>query len=155
MDVTAEMVAPCRPEELFVWVGDLSRYPDWLDMVPRAVPDEAHPDDPGPAWSVDLRGQVGPFARSKRLRMVRTAYAEGHSATFERMEHDGRDHSPWILKAEISPQDDGPEGPSTLLTMSMHYGGGLGGAVLEKILTDEIEASRPRLLERVAGAGAP
>jgi hypothetical protein len=145
------MLAPCRPEELFVWVGDLNRYPAWLDMVPRAVPAEAHPDDPGPAWSVDLLGQLGPFARSKRLRMVRTAYDEGRSVRFERMEHDGRDHSPWVLQAEITPQEpvDGDEA-STLLTMSMHYGGALGGAVLEKLLSDEIEKSRPRLLERIA-----
>jgi hypothetical protein len=145
VDVTAEMLAPCRPEDLFVWVEDLARYPDWLDIVPRAVPVEAHPDDPGPAWSVDLRGQLGPFARSKRLRMVRTVHEPAQRVQFDRMEHDSREHSPWILRAEITPQDDG-----ALLTMRMHYGGALGGAVLEKILADEIEKSRPRLLERVS-----
>ncbi len=154
VDVTAELLAPCRPEELFVWVGDLNRYPDWLDMVPRAVRAEPHPDDPGPAWSVDLLGQLGPFARSKRLRMVRTVYEQDRSARFERMEHDGRDHSAWVLQAVIAPQEPGGEDASTLLTMSMHYGGALGGAVLEKLLSDEIEKSRPRLLERVAGSAS-
>ena len=49
-----------RVEELFTWVGDLARYPAWLDIVPVAVPADPHPEDRGPAWSVDLRGH-GPF----------------------------------------------------------------------------------------------
>src|SRR5690606_30121098 len=68
VDVTATLDAPCSPEDLFPWVADLDRYPQWLDIVPRAVPVDAHADDAGPAWSVDLRGRLGPFARSKRLR---------------------------------------------------------------------------------------
>ena len=35
------------------------------------------------------------------------------------------------------------------LEMLLHYGGAFGGAVLERLLADEIEASRPRLAERV------
>ncbi|HEY6414605.1 MAG TPA: hypothetical protein VIX41_00150, partial [Acidimicrobiales bacterium] len=74
MDVTADLLAPCTPERLFGWVDDLAHYPEWLDIVPRATPVEAQDGDPGPAWSVDLRGRLGPFARSKRLRMVRTVH---------------------------------------------------------------------------------
>jgi hypothetical protein len=33
--------------------------------------------------------------------------------------------------------------------MHLHYGGSLWGPVLERLLSDEIERSRPRLLERV------
>jgi hypothetical protein len=147
MDVIAEMVAPCNPDELFAWVDDLGRYPDWLEIVPRAVRIEPRPGDPGPAWSVDLRGQLGPFARSKRLRMVRTIHEPPRLVQFERAEHDGRNHSAWLLRAEVAAQD----GTSSQLTMRLHYGGSLGGPLLEKLLADEIDRSRPRLVARVTG----
>ena len=38
MDITATLDAPCSPAELFGWVGDLARYPEWLSIVTRAVP---------------------------------------------------------------------------------------------------------------------
>jgi hypothetical protein len=148
VDVTATLDAPCAPEVLFPWVEDLGRYPQWLDIVPRAVPAAEHADDVGPAWSVDLRGRLGPFARSKRLRMVRVAHDAPHHARFERVEHDGREHSPWVLDAAI---DDGPDG--SRLTMRLHYGGRLWMAALDRLLTDEIERSRPRLLACVTADG--
>ena len=129
--------APCPPDVLFAWVSDLGRYPEWLDIVPRAVP-----IDEGKAWSVDLRGRLGPFARSKRLRMERTVCDEPSGRVrFERVEHDGRSHSPWVLTADVSETSDGSR-----LTMHLHYGGGLFGPVIERLLSDEIERSRPRLL---------
>ncbi|HMG40707.1 MAG TPA: SRPBCC family protein [Acidimicrobiales bacterium] len=152
MDVTAELVAPCGVEELFTWVGDLVRYPDWLDIVPTAVPAEPHPDDRGPAWSVDLRGQMGPFARSKRLRMVRVTHQPPLSVRFERVEHDGRHHSDWALQADVVPLDPENAHPSSLLRMQLHYGGALGGPIVEKLLADEITRSRPRLIELVEGS---
>ncbi len=145
MDVTASLDAPCAPDALFVWVGDLGRYPDWLDIVPRAVPVAAHDDDVGPAWSVDLRGRLGPFARAKRLRMVRTVHEAGRHARFERVEHDGREHSSWVLDAVITATPDGSR-----LTMGLHYGGRLWMPVLDRLLSDEIERSRPRLLARLS-----
>jgi hypothetical protein len=144
VDIAATLDAPCSPDELFLWVDDLGRYPDWLDIVPRAVPVEAHPHDVGPAWSVDLRGRLGPFARAKRLRMVRTATESGRHARFERREHDGRQHSEWVLDARIDETADGSR-----LTMGLHYGGRLWMPVLDRLLADEIERSRPRLLARV------
>ena len=57
VDVTASVRTEAAPEALFAVVGDLSRYPEWLSIVPRAVAVEAADDDPGPAWSVDLRGR--------------------------------------------------------------------------------------------------
>ncbi|MFZ6002820.1 MAG: SRPBCC family protein [Actinomycetota bacterium] len=144
MDVVAELEAPCAPEALFAWVDDLARYPEWLDIVPRAVPVDAHVDDVGPAWSVDLRGRLGPFARAKRLRMVRTVNAAPHRARFERAEHDGRSHSDWVLDASVQ-----PAGPGSRLTMRLHYGGRLWMPVLDRLLSDEIERSRPRLLARL------
>jgi len=99
MDVVAELVAPCTPDELFVWVEDLDRYAEWLEIVDRSrrLDDGA---DGEPSWSVDLRGRIGPLSRSKRLRMVRTRHDAPKAVTFERLETDGRQHSPWRLHAE-------------------------------------------------------
>lgn len=141
MDVVATLQAPHPPERVFAVVSDLGTYPSWLDIVPRAVP-------AGDAWVVDLRGRLGPFARSKRLRMIRTAAAAPSLAVFERDEDDGREHSPWVLRAEVAPSAAG--GGSTL-TMRLHYGGSLWGPVLERLLGDTIEKSRPRLLAVLDG----
>lgn len=126
---------------VFPWVDDLARYPQWLDIVPRAEVAHALATDPGPAWTVDLRGRLGPFARAKRLRMVRTASASPTHVRFERAERDERQHSSWVLDATI----DGDEA-SSRLTMRLHYGGRLWAPALDRLLTDEIERSRPRLL---------
>lgn len=142
MDVVASLGAPCAPAVLFPLVDDLARYPEWLDIVPRAEAADPHPDDVGPAWSVDLRGRLGPFARAKRLRMVRTAHDADRHARFERVEHDRRDHSPWVLDAIISTVDAG-----STLTMRLHYGGRLWVPALDRLLAEEIEHSRPRLLQ--------
>ena len=141
MDVTASLDAPHPPEAVFSWVDDLGRYPDWLDIVPRAVRADGHPDDAGPAWAVDLRGRLGPFARSKRLRMVRTEHEPHRHVRFERVEHDGRQHSAWVLDARVEPSGD-----RSTLTMHLHYGGRLWMSPLDRLLTEEIERSRPRLL---------
>ena len=140
MDVTATLDAPCTPEVLFAWVSELDRYPQWLDIVARAVP--AADGDDAPAWTVDLRGRLGPFARSKRLRMVRTRNDTPREVLFERRERDGRSHSAWTLAAAVTAR---PEGGSRL-TMRLRYDGGLWGPIVERLLTDEIEPSKARLL---------
>lgn len=149
MDVEAELVAPCSPAELFHHVEDLSRYPAWLSIVPRAVRRDDGPGDaeaPGSAaWEVDLRGRLGPLARSKRLRMVRTEWETPSTVRFERVELDGRHHSPWVLSAQVSPHRHGAH-----LAMHLHYGGSLFASVLEPLLRDEIERSRQRLSDLVS-----
>jgi hypothetical protein len=144
VDVTAELDAPCAPDALFAVVEDLSTYPQWLDIVPRAVPETSR--DGAPEWTVDLRGRLGPFARSKRLRMVRTTHEPPARVVFERRELDGRTHSPWVLSADVA--SAGAAG--SRLTMHLHYGGGLWGPVLERLLRDEIESSKQRLLALLA-----
>lgn len=144
VDLTAAMEAPCPPEDLYAWVEDLSRYPSWLGIVERAEPAVTTADGL-PAWSVDLRGRVGPLARSKRLRMVRTERSAPWQAVFERQETDGRHHSRWMLHAEVSPATGG-----SALAMRLHYGGTLWGPVLERLLSDEVNRSRERLLALVS-----
>lgn len=145
MHVTASLDAPVEAAVLFAAVEELDRYPAWLDIVPRAERTEAVPGDPGAAWSVDLRGRVGPLARSKRLRMVRADHVAGSHVRFQRREVDERQHSSWVLTATVEATEGGSR-----LTMDLHYGGNLFGPVLERILVDEIERSRPRLLALLA-----
>lgn len=145
VDVTAEMEAQAAPDAVFAWIDDLGRYPEWLGLVSRAEPATAHPDDEGPAWSIDLRARIGPLARAKRLRMVRTVHEVPERATFERREHDGRSHSPWILRAELAPTGAG----ATRLVMRLHYGGTMFTPLADRLLRDEIDRSRPRLARLV------
>ena len=147
MDVVAEVEAPCGADRLFAEVEDLVRYPAWLTIVPRAVP----ADDGTEAWVVDLRGRLGPMARSKRLRMTRTAHDAPRHCRFERAELDGRDHSAWVLDATVEPTGD----DSSKLIMRLHYGGSFGGSLLERMLRDEIERSRPALLAVVSEPAQP
>lgn len=147
METFAELDAPVPPAELFAHVERLDRYPAWIALVHRATPSEL--DDPGddrPAWDVELRTRVGPLARSKRLRMVRTRHEPDHLAVFERAELDGRDHAEWVLHARIDARGD----EASRLTMHLRYGGHLWtGGVLERVLDDEIRRGSERLLELV------
>ena len=141
--MTADLTCDAGPDALRAVVADLGTYPDWLEIVASADP--LPPGQEGsPAWSVVLRAQLGPLRRSKRLRMVRTVDDAQH-IRFERRERDGRSHSPWTLDAAIRPDGDG-----ATLTMSLHYGGSLWIPVLDRLLADEIERSRPRLVARLA-----
>lgn len=147
MDVRANLEARCTPEDLFAVVEALDGYETWLDIVPSTEPAPAAAGDPGPAWSVILRGKLGPLARAKRLRMVRTVHEAPHRVVFERREDDGRDHSPWVLTATVEATSDGAR-----LVMDLHYGGGLWVPLLDRLLAGEIEASRDRLRRLVESA---
>ncbi len=132
---------------LFEAVSSLDGYDRWLEIVTRVVRDEVSDGDPGPAWQVDLRGQVGPLRRSKRLRMVRTVHdapsgGSDGEVRYERRELDGRNHSPWTLVASVSHGSD----DCSHLEMTLEYGGTLWVPLVERMLSDEIERSRPRLL---------
>ncbi len=143
MDITASLEAPCAAEQLFELVDDLSTYPQWNGLVHSAV---REPGD-GSAWDVELRARLGPLARSKRLRMVRTIRdVQNFRVVFERDQADGRNHSPWVLDASIVEHDG-----LSRLTMRLHYGGGLWtGGALERVLAEQITSGRERLLQLVA-----
>lgn len=155
MDLTAELTTSAPPASVFPWIEDLTRYPEWLGLVTRAEPVGDTGERPGavdgavlPAWSVDLRTRLGPLARAKRLRMVRTVHDPPTRVVFERCEVDGRDHSPWVLTASVA-----SAGAGARLEMTLHYGGGLLGPVIERVLRDEIERSRPKLAALAEAAG--
>ena len=141
MDVTATVEAPVGVERLFAAVADLATYPQWLNIV-HQVTVEPIGSDGMCAWLVELRGKVGPFARSKRLRMVQSVCESPNIVVFERRETDGRKHSPWVLTAQVETTNVGSS-----LAVNLHYGGMLfTGGVLERLLADQIEQGRERLL---------
>jgi hypothetical protein len=142
MDVYASLDAPVDCARLHLAMSDLSAYTQWLDIVYRAERDSEKKDDDA-AWNVQLRGKVGPFARSKNLRMVRTINEAGSRVVFERRELDGRSHAAWVLTANISPKDQG-----STVAVHLHYGGTLfTGGVLERLLADQITRGQQRLLQ--------
>jgi hypothetical protein len=140
MQIERQTSVPGPPERAFALVDDLSVYPSWMDLVHDVV--EVEPAGGRRTWDVELQAQVGPFARSKRLRMVRVVHDPGHRVVFERAEVDGKRHSPWILSAALDPEpsDDPGAGAATRLTMTLTYGGNLWtGAVLQRVLDDHVE----------------
>ncbi len=142
MQIVRDLVAEVEPHALFEHVDDIEDYPAWMPLVH----DVERLDGDPPAWMVELRAQVGPFARSKRLRMERTRFEPDRLAVFERREHDGRDHSQWILRADLDLDETG----RTVLTMTMSYDGSLwAGPILERALDDQVRRGRDRLLELV------
>lgn len=144
MDLRATLDATCSPATLFACVASLDGYDRWLEIVPRTEPDAPADGDPGPAWAVTLRGRLGPLARSKRLRMVRSVHDAPRRAVFERRETDGREHAAWVLTATVDPVA-GSDVERSTLTMDLHYGGSLWVPLLDRLLAGEIEASRERL----------
>ena len=73
MELVIDYRLPRPPEVVFGFVDDLDHYPQWMGLV-HGVTRESES-----TWSVELRARVGPFARSKRLRMVRVAHEIGRA----------------------------------------------------------------------------
>lgn len=141
MEVVEAVETGADVAEVVDYLADLARYPEWLDLVVRAEPENGQSD----AWSVELRGRIGPLARAKRLRMVRVEVDDPAELRFERQEVDGRDHSTWVLRAQVAATASG-----STVTMRLHYGGSLFGPVLERVLAGEIRRARERLPARLA-----
>lgn len=151
MEIRRSLVVPSDAERLYSWVEDLSIYPQWMKLVHEVHVDEETPADL--AWHVELRAQVGPFARSKSLRMVRTEHDHPHSVTFERSERDGRSHAPWVLRAVLQSHDDAVGPATTDLSMELRYGGSLwSGVVLQRVLDDAVRRASEELIEVVKHA---
>jgi hypothetical protein len=142
MDINATIETPVDGAHLHSLLSDLTAYTQWLDIIHQAEATTATDKDES-AWNVQLRGKVGPFARSKNLRMVRTVNEVGSRVVFERQETDGRNHSAWILTAAIYELSNGSK-----VDVHLHYGGTLfTGGVLERLLADQITRGRERLLQ--------
>ena len=140
MDIRVDVDLACSVKDLLPLINDLGQYPQWMGLVHAVVPEADHQ-----AWQVELRGKIGPFARSKRLRMVQVETSSAEHLRFERAEVDGRSHSAWVLEAKVSQQAS-----MTTLNMTLQYSGRLFSSVVERALHDEIEASKQRLRKLVA-----
>ena len=140
MQTTASLfIEGAAAPDVFEQLATLDRYPPWMRLVHRveALP----PDDGRPAWRVELRARVGPFARSKQLRMVRTVHEPDRYVRFERIQDDGRDHAAWVLTAAVAGTPDGAELVSELI-----YSGTLwGSAILQRVLDDEVVRGKDAL----------
>lgn len=143
MEISETALTGAEPEALYDLVADLANYPGWLTIVARAETQTGPERDPRGSWIVDLRGRVGPFARAKRLRMVRVVDQRPVLVRFERIEDPRRDHAPWSLQARVEPVAEG-----TRLSMDLHYGGSRFAPVLAPILREEIRRGRQELLRR-------
>lgn len=142
MEIQRHVTVPGPAERAFSLVDDLGEYPTWMDLVHEVVEEERSDGDR--AWNVELQARVGPFARSKRLRMVRVRHDIPRHVVFERREIDGRRHAPWVLRAELA---DGTDDLHEL-TMTLTYGGSLwSGAVLQRVLDDHVERGAAALRE--------
>ena len=144
MEIARTLDAPGPPERLFALLDDLAEYPRWMPLVHGVEACGSGQTGSDLAWDVELRAKVGPFARSKRLRMVRTERSVPRLVVFEREELDGREHAPWILRATI---DSGSGSDRNRLTMSLHYGGGLWtGVALQRVLDHDVERGSKNLV---------
>ena len=135
VEIERSVVLAASAEEVFAHVDDLTRYPEWMELVHDVAP--AAPDAPDrPTWDVELRAHIGPLARSKRLRMARTVHLPAERVVFERAEVDGRVHAPWVLEATTRQLT----AESTELKMHLRYGGSLWtGALLQRVLDEHVE----------------
>ncbi|MFZ8999334.1 MAG: SRPBCC family protein [Ilumatobacteraceae bacterium] len=144
METTASVLLPAAPSEVFPIVADLGTTTRWLPLVHRV--ESVGPD----AWDVELRAAVGPFARSKRLRMVRVDHRPDVGVRFERAEIDGRHHAPWILRCDLEPR-----GASTVVTMHLVYLGRLWTpGPLSRVLDQEVQRGRDGLLALFDGSSS-
>lgn len=147
MELSASLRTSATVDAVLGYVRDLDRYTEWMPLVHSAAPELG--SEPA-AWSVELRARVGPFARSKRLRMVRTVMDAGGAASparivFERRELDGRAHAQWRLSVVVSPTSGGTE-----LTMHLSYDGRFFASVVESILRQQVDEGRERLAALLA-----
>ena len=115
-------------------VSDLATYGEWVTLIESATPTA---DD---TWTVDLAADIGPFRRSKRLRMQRTSPPDSACVTFERNEIDGRQHATWKMTVDVAASGAGSE-----VSLRLFYSGRLRLGPLERLVSDEIAASAQRL----------
>ena len=102
----AQAVVVGEPSVVRAVLADLATWPDWLDVVLRAVPDTTA-GAAEPAWRTRLGLRLGPLRPGYDVRLVRVVPEPAH-LRFERQELDGRhDHSAVVLDVAIIPEGRG------------------------------------------------
>lgn len=149
MDRRITATVEADPSVTIAALADLSVYSHWLTLVSAAEPiDDAEP----PTWNVTIKAQLGPLARSKRLRMARTELEEAR-VKFERAEVDGRNHAEWILEAFVVPSATIDGGSDVLV--HLYYGGALWSMPLELVLATFEGTAGARLDTYLTGHADP
>lgn len=137
MKLDESVLVPALTEQVRPHVEDLALYNAWMPLVHGVARVDST------TWNVELRAKVGPFARSKRLRMTKIV-DEPSRIVFERREVDGKSHAPWLLSVTLQPR-----GNETLVSVQLEYKGTLWtGGLLDKVLRDHIAVAK-ELLPRV------
>lgn len=152
MELEASLHTAAPRSAVIAYVAELDKYPQWMALVHSASRVGGSDE---PTWDIELRAKVGPFARSKRLRMTRTQFVEGEETriVFERRETDGRQHAAWRLSITVRDNASASEArvvtqrAGTHLAMHLHYDGRFFVSVVEAILQQNIDAGRKRLSE--------
>jgi hypothetical protein len=142
---TISATTPASLDRLFEVMSDLGTFSNWMSLIEKCEVAVPSPDDVGPAWWITLRAKVGPFARSKRLRMVRTQMDPDSYVRFERRETDGKSHSDWIMEAKLVALDSPADGNISSVTVDLSYSGGLWSGPLEAVLGSQVTDAVPRL----------
>lgn len=145
---SSELIVRAPASEVAAVVSDLATYPHWNDLVREANPAEPADGDAGPAWDTTLQAQVGPFARSKKLRFVRDQLLDHHdefTIRFVRAEVDGKDHAAWTMHVEVDPVAN-----ASSLTLTLSYDGKLWVPALGNILHSAIATATERLPDYLA-----
>jgi len=145
VDLTVEATLDATPAAVLAEVADLPGYPGWHGMVKRVEPD-------GDGWLVDLGARLGPFTRTKRVRLVRDGSKEARApgrVRFVRSERDREEFGGWELDAVVDPAVG--EGPCTLSFRLRYDGSSPLIGLLEPLLRAETDRSADRLRRRLAG----
>ena len=132
------------PEQIFAALADLANYQNWLGFI-----DTVDTDGGDASWIVTLRAQVGPFARLKKLRMVRVEELVPESIRFSRREIDSKDHSDWDLYVTINEN----EGVGCSVQMVVSYSGRFWSVPLQAVFTSHVETAKVRLQETFSSDG--
>lgn len=143
MDIRLDAPMDASPAAVLAEVSALPGYPAWHGMVKGVEPD-------GDGWLVDLGARLGPFTRTKRVRMVRADQDAEKSGQvrFVRRERDGEDHGGWELECAVEPATGG--GPCLLRFRMLYEGSSPLVGLLEPMLRAEVEKSGGRLRRRLA-----
>lgn len=144
MDRTFTATLEAEVDDIRAILRDLDTYQHWMALADAVDDAAATEHDEGPAHYVTLVARLGPFARRKRLRMVRTEVTP-HGARFERREVDGRPHSHWQLDAGAVPAARGTE-----VSMRLEYRGRLWTDALDAVLSAQVDGAVDGLADFVA-----
>ena len=131
-------------EQIYIALSDLANYKNWLGFIDTI--DTVDADGGSACWIVTLRAQVGPFARLKKLRMVRVEEDFPELIRFSRKETDSKDHSDWDLHVTINEKD----GVGCSVQMGVSYSGRFWSVPLQAVFTSHVETAKVRLQETFA-----